>query len=168
MCPLPPCHLLGRSGWPCYLPSTREIYCCNLCVQIIIFLRISCLIAVVSKTKHSKTKTEARSTQISKTKHPRLENEAPKTRKWSTQISKPLLKDYNFKSCMTQAKPGRGNGCIKALKWPRIVVPSSVHKSAKVWTFDTFISDWSCFKLITFDWQDWQALTVTAVIPYIV
>ena len=28
---------------------------------------------VVSKTKHSKTKTEARSTQISKTKHPKLE-----------------------------------------------------------------------------------------------
>ena len=39
---------------------------------------------VVSKTKHSKTKTEARSTQISKTKHPNLENEAPKTRKRST------------------------------------------------------------------------------------
>ena len=36
---------------------------------------------VVSKTKHSKTKTEARSTQNSKTKHPNLENEAPKTRK---------------------------------------------------------------------------------------
>ena len=32
---------------------------------------------VVSKTKHSKTKTEARSTQNSKTKHPNLENEAP-------------------------------------------------------------------------------------------
>ena len=31
---------------------------------------------VVSKTKHSKTKTEARSTQNSKTKHPKLENEA--------------------------------------------------------------------------------------------
>ena len=28
---------------------------------------------VVSKTKHSKTKTEARNTQISKTKHPKLE-----------------------------------------------------------------------------------------------
>ena len=45
---------------------------------------------VVSKTKHSKTTTEARSTQISKTKHPKLENGAPKTRKRSTQISKPL------------------------------------------------------------------------------
>ena len=33
--------------------------------------------AAVSKTKHSKTKTEARSTQISKTKHPKLENEDP-------------------------------------------------------------------------------------------
>ena len=43
---------------------------------------------VVSKTKHSKTKTEARSTQISKTKHPNLENEAPKTRKRSTQDRK--------------------------------------------------------------------------------
>ena len=39
---------------------------------------------VVSKTKHSETKTEARSTQNSKTKHPNLENEAPKTRKRST------------------------------------------------------------------------------------
>ena len=52
-------------------------------------------IRVVSKTKHSKTKTEARSTQNSKTKHPNLENEAPyleneapKTRKRSTQNSK--------------------------------------------------------------------------------
>ena len=43
---------------------------------------------VVSKTKHSKTKTEARSTQISKTKHPKLENEALKSRKRSTQNSK--------------------------------------------------------------------------------
>ena len=41
---------------------------------------------VVSKTKHSKTKTEARSTQISKTRHPKLEDGAPKTRKRSTQI----------------------------------------------------------------------------------
>ena len=32
---------------------------------------------VVLKTKHSKAKTEARSTQISKTNHPKLENEAP-------------------------------------------------------------------------------------------
>ena len=33
---------------------------------------------VVSKTKHSKTKTEARSTQISKTKHPRSKTKHPK------------------------------------------------------------------------------------------
>ena len=39
---------------------------------------------IVSKTTHSKTKTEARSTQISKTKYPKLVNEAPKTRKRST------------------------------------------------------------------------------------
>ena len=45
---------------------------------------------VVSKTKHSKTKTEARSTQISKTKHPKLENEDPKSRKRSTQNLKLL------------------------------------------------------------------------------
>ena len=80
--------------------------------------------------KHLKTKTKARSTQISKTKHPGLENEAPKSRNHCR------LKDYNFKSCMMQAKPGGGNGCVKASKWPRIVVPSSVHESAKVWTFD--------------------------------
>ena len=50
---------------------------------------------VVLKMKHSKTKTEASSTQISKTKHPKLENEAPKlenealkSRKRSTQNSK--------------------------------------------------------------------------------
>ena len=43
---------------------------------------------VVSKTKHSKTKIEARSTQISETKHPGLENEAPKSQKRSTQDSK--------------------------------------------------------------------------------
>ena len=46
--------------------------------------------SVVLKTRHSKTKTEARSTQNSKTKHPNLENEAPKSRKRSTQNSKPL------------------------------------------------------------------------------
>jgi len=33
---------------------------------------------------------EDRSMKHSKTEHPRLENKAPKTRKWSTQISKPL------------------------------------------------------------------------------
>ena len=80
------------------------------------------------------------------TKHPNLENEAPKTRKRSTQPwleneapksrNHCRLKNYNFKSCMTQAKPGGGNGCVKALKWPRIVVPSSVQESARVWTFD--------------------------------
>ena len=43
---------------------------------------------VVSKTKHSKTMTGARSTQISYTKHPNLVNKAPKSRKRSTQISK--------------------------------------------------------------------------------
>ena len=52
-------------------------------------LTIFCMLGmVVSKTKHSNTKTEVRSTQISKTKHPKLENEAPKTRKRSTQILK--------------------------------------------------------------------------------
>ena len=101
---------------------------------------------------HIAPKSRKRSTQDSKTKHPRLENEAPMTRKWSTRDLKTKhpklknkapksrnlcrLKDYNFKSCMTQAKPGGGNGCVKALKWPRIVVSSSVYESAKVWTFD--------------------------------
>ena len=50
---------------------------------------------VVSKTKHSKTKTEARSTldrkrstQNSKTKYPRSKTKTPKYRKRGTQISK--------------------------------------------------------------------------------
>ena len=86
-------------------------------------------------TKHPNLENEApntrkRSTQDSKTKHPKLENEAPKSRNHRR------LKDYNFKSCMTQAKPAGDNGCVKALKWPRIVLPSSVKESAKVWTFD--------------------------------
>ena len=100
------------------------------------------------RPKHKAPNSRKRSTLNSKTKHPNLENEAPKTRKRSTQNSKTKhpklkneapksrnhcrLKDYNFKSCMTQAKPGGGNGCVKALKWPRTVVPSSVHESAKV------------------------------------
>ena len=50
---------------------------------------IRCL--VVSKTKHWKTKTEARSTKHPKhPKHPNLEDEVPKTRKRSTQNSKPV------------------------------------------------------------------------------
>ena len=59
--------------------------------NIMVSLRLECLWysgRVVSKTKHSKTNTEARSTQISKTKHPKLENGAPKSRKRSTQNSK--------------------------------------------------------------------------------
>ena len=89
---------------------------------------------VVSKTTHSKTKTEAQSTQILKMKHPNLENEAPNPRKRSTQNSKTkhpkleneapksqnhcMLKDNNFKSCMTQAKLGGGNGCVRTSKAP--------------------------------------------------
>ena len=81
-------------------------------------------------------KTRKRSTKVSKTKHPKLENEAPKTRKRSTQVSKTehpkleneapksrihcTLKDNNFKSCMTQAKPGGGNGCVRTSKGPPI------------------------------------------------
>ena len=44
--------------------------------------------SVVSKTKHSKKKTEAPSTQMSKTKHPKLENEDPLDRKRRPKISK--------------------------------------------------------------------------------
>ena len=87
--------------------------------------------AVVSKTKTEAPKSRKRSTQISKTKHPKLKNEAPKTRKRSTQISNSIeeapksrnhcwLKDYNFKSCMTQAKPGGGNGSVRTSKSPPI------------------------------------------------
>ena len=49
--------------------------------------------------KHSKTKAEARSTQISKLEHPNLENEAPKTRKRGTQISK--AKHPKLETCLS-------------------------------------------------------------------
>ena len=61
-----------------------------------------------------------------------LESRAAHTHPKNTQVPP---RDYNFKSCMTQAKPGGGDGCVEALKWPRIVVPLSVHESTKVWTF---------------------------------
>ena len=52
-----------------------------LCQRFSLYIKVSVLSGiksrVVSKTKHSKTKTEARSTQISKTKTLNLENEAP-------------------------------------------------------------------------------------------
>ena len=70
-------------------------------------------------TKHPNFENEApksgkRSSQNSKTKHPNLVNEAPKTRNhWG-------LKNYNFKSCMTQAEPGGGNGCVRTFKGPQI------------------------------------------------
>ena len=38
---------------------------------------------------------------------------------------------------------------VKGLKWPRIVVLSSVYESGKVWTFGHVYSNWLCFKLIT-------------------
>ena len=91
--------------------------------------------SVVLKTRHSKTKTEARSTQNSKTKHPKLENEAPKSRKRSTQNSKTKhlnleneapktrnhcrLNNYNFTSCMTQSELGGGSGCVRTSKGPQ-------------------------------------------------
>ena len=59
---------------------------------------------VVSKTKHSKTKTEAQSTQISKTKHPKLENEAPKSRKRSTQNSKTKHPELENEAPKTQKR----------------------------------------------------------------
>ena len=87
---------------------------------------------VVSKTKHSKTKTEARSTQISKTKHPRSRTKTPKSRKRSTLDRKrrpqnleneaPKTRNHcrfnncNFTSCMTQSKSGGGSGCVRTSK----------------------------------------------------
>ena len=69
--------------------------------------------------KHPDLKNEApkarkRSTQISKMKHPRLENEAPKSRNHCR------LKNYNFKSCMTQDEPGGGNVCVRTSKGPQM------------------------------------------------
>ena len=87
---------------------------------------------VVSKTKHSKTKTEARSTLDRKRRPLNLENEAPKTRKRSTLDRKrrpqnleneaPKTRNHcrfnncNFTSCMTQSKSGGGSGCVRTSK----------------------------------------------------
>ena len=84
---------------------------------------------VVSRTKHSKTKTEARSTQISKTKHPRfktkhpnLENEAPKTRKRSTldrKRSTQISKTKTPKLENEAPESGGGSGCVRSSKGPQ-------------------------------------------------
>ena len=84
---------------------------------------------VVSRTKHSKTKTEARSTQISKTKHPRfktkhpnLENEAPKTRKRSTldrKRSTQISKTKTPKLENEAPESGGGSGCVHTSKGPQ-------------------------------------------------
>ena len=63
----------------------------------------------------SKTKTEARSTQISKTKHPKLENGAPKSRKRSTQNSK--TKHPNLENEAPES--GGGSGCVRTSKGPQ-------------------------------------------------
>ena len=79
------------------------------------FHHISLWKRLVSKTKHSKTKTEARSTQNSKTRHPNLENEAPKTRNHCR------LKNYNLS--LAWRKPNRVqacNGCVRTSKRPQI------------------------------------------------
>ena len=57
---------------------------------------------------------EAQSTQISKTNYPKLENEAPKTRNHCS------LKNYNFKSCMTQTEPSGGSEFVHTSKGPQI------------------------------------------------
>ena len=59
-------------------------------------------------------KARKQSTQISETKHPRLENEAPKSQNHCR------LKNYNFKSCMTQDEPGGGNPCVRTSKGPQM------------------------------------------------
>ena len=56
----------------------------------------------------------AQSIQDSKTEHPNLENEAPKSRNHCR------LKNYNIKSCMTQAEPGGGNAFVRTSKSPQI------------------------------------------------
>ena len=71
---------------------------------------------VVSKTKHSKTKTEARSTQISKTKHLNLENEAPTEKEAPKTRNCCRLNNYNFTSCMTQSESGEGSGRVRTSK----------------------------------------------------
>ena len=55
---------------------------------------------LVSKTKYSKTKTEARSTQMSKTKQLNLENEAPKNSKTKTPKLETGLSFINTRQCL--------------------------------------------------------------------
>ena len=78
--------------------------------------------ALVSKTKHSKTKTEARRTQISKTKHPKLKNGAPKTRKRSTQISKTKYVEGPTTLSLAWRKPNQVEATDES-------APSKVHQS---------------------------------------
>ena len=114
-------------------------------------------IAVVSKTKYSKTKTEARSTQISKTKHPNLENEALKTRKrrplnleneapktrkrrpQNLENEAPKTRNHcrfnncNFTSCMTQSESGGGSGCVRTSKGPQNPSQGSYKRVSMGW-----------------------------------
>ena len=66
----------------------------------------SCYSTVVSKMKHLKKKTEARSTQISKTKHlsktkhPNLKNKAPKNSKTKTPKLETGLSFINTRQCL--------------------------------------------------------------------
>ena len=60
---------------------------------------------------------EARENKDRSTKHPNVENETPKFRNEAPKTRNHCtLKNYNFKSCMTQAEPGGGNGCVRTSK----------------------------------------------------
>ena len=153
-------------------------------------MQITMKLEVVSKRKHSTTRTEneapksrKRSTQNSKMEHERLET----TVRWRTTTLSLAWRKPNQVEAMDASTPPkvhqsipwsiwflacRGRAvlifigwallschpfvcvrqagiiptfsaftieclfvCVKGLKWPRIVVLSSVHESAKVWTF---------------------------------
>ena len=67
--------ILQSSPQTRFMFDIKKLYIITRCAKI--YSRRNSTGRVGSKTKHSKTKTEARSTQNSKTKHPNLENEAP-------------------------------------------------------------------------------------------
>ena len=60
------------------------------------------------------------STQNSETEHPRLENEAPKTRKWSTQISKPLWVEGLQLKCLAWRKPNQVEARMRDIMRPHL------------------------------------------------
>jgi len=80
------------------------------CASYVHCLQVA-ITTVVSKTKHSKTKTEARSTQNSKTKHPRSKTKTPKSRKRSTLDRKRSTQISKTKTPKLENEAPESGGC---------------------------------------------------------